>query len=122
MLPAKVSISQVKCILPYPIKAKIREDWGFYEIFDLMRENCRDYDVSEHVLDEARQLMGFDLACACIAVIIAKHGSLHRPESYLRGMMQKYSGQSLRIERSLFGIIAESKKPNNLMGELNFGE
>ena len=108
--PAKVSLRQVRAALPSPVAVAIRDDWGFYEVYDHLRDAAAAEGLSVLVVDEARLLMGRELACACVAVILAKRGQLRSADNYLRGLMSKYRDGALRIERSLFGIIAERKK------------
>ena len=107
---ATISLPQVCAALPPAVAVGIGNDWGFYEIFDHVRDALDREGISPLVLDDARLLMGHERACACAAVILAKRGQLRNAENYLRGMMTKYRDGALRVERSLFGIIAERKK------------
>ena len=108
--PAKISMRQVRAALPPALRVGMRDDWGPYQIYDHLRDAFAEAGVSVQLLDEARLLMGRDRACACAAVILAKRGELRSADAYLCGLMAKYRDGALRIERSLFGIIAERKK------------
>ena len=108
--PAKVSLKQVKAALPPRVSVHVREDWGFYEVYDHIAAAASDVGLSVRLLDEARLLMGRDRACACAAAIIAKSEHIKRKDAYLRGMMEAFREGRLFIERSLHGIIAERRK------------
>ena len=116
--PSKVSLDMVKACLPYIIGQDIRDDHGFYQIFDILKDHCDYYGVPNILLDDARLVMGREISCACMAVVMSKHATIKRPANYLRGMMAKYRDGALRVERSLFGIIAESKKPKSVIQQL----
>ncbi|MGB6231000.1 MAG: replication initiation protein RepC [Litorimonas sp.] len=108
--PAKVSLRQVKAALPPRVSVHIREDWGFYEVYDHVAEAASEVGLSVRLLDDARLLMGRDRASACAAAIIAKSEHIKRKDAYLRGMMEAYREGRLFVERSLHGIIAERRK------------
>ena len=108
--PAKISLAQVRAALPPVVAMRIRADWGFYQIYDHLRDAAAEVGVSVLVLDEARLLMGPDRACACAAVLIAKAGEIRKKDAYLRGLMEKYRQGGLHIERSLFGIIKRRRE------------
>ena len=118
----KVSLAMVKACLPWIVAEDIRDDHGFYEIFDQLKDHADYYGVPSVLLDDARLVMGREIACACMAVVMSKHATLRRPANYLRGMISKYRDGALRIERSLFGIIAESKKPKSVIAQLRLGD
>jgi len=115
---AKISFEQVKTALPSNLRKLIREDYGFFELYDLLRADARDLFITAQLFDEARLLMGIENTCACYAKILSMGETLRSPSGYFKGMMSKYSDGALRIERSLFGIIAESKKTKSLCADL----
>ena len=108
--PREISLRQVRAALPAAVSVHLRDDWGYFEVYDALRDVFASEGLSVLLLDEARLLMGRDRACACAAVILAKRGTLRSADAYLRGLMAKYRDGALRIERSLFGIIAERRK------------
>jgi len=116
--PAKVSFNQVKTALPYKLRDSLRDDYGFFELYDILKEDARDLLIPGHIFDEARQLLGIEITCACYAKILHMGDNLRSPVAYLKGMMDKYRNGALRIERSLFGIIKESQKSKTMAQSL----
>ena len=116
--PVAVPIDMVKACLPWAVLQDIRDDHGYFQIFDVLKEHAAYYGIPAVLLDDARLTMRRDVVCGCIAVIMSKRAGIRNPANYLRGLMAKHRDGALRIERSLFGIIKENKKPKSIIHQM----
>ncbi|MGB0906906.1 MAG: replication initiation protein RepC [Maricaulaceae bacterium] len=108
--PGRPTLDQVKAALPLFLRQSIRDDHGFYQIYDLIAEHAQDFGIDKLLLAQARAAMGLETTCACAAVIFEKHKTLNRPDNYLRSLITKHKTKNLWISRSLFGVIDRRAK------------
>ena len=62
--------------------------------------------ISEHAWNEAKSVLGNQMAAVAFAVIAEKHasGEVRSPGGYLRGMVEKARIGTLNLDRTIFGL------------------
>lgn len=70
--------------------------------------------VNKSAVLEGRTVMGTQLFAASIAVLLQKYDrdstSINSPGGYVRGMISSARAGKLRLDRSIYGLLAEQKK------------
>jgi len=112
------SFDQTVACLPFELRQEIRDDHGWFQLADLLMERCIEYGVLPTTFRDAIAEMQRPHACAALVVIINKAETLNKPNNYFGSLIFRHRQGTLKIERSLFGIIAERKKPKTQIEQL----
>lgn len=102
---AKPSFKQVRTSLPNHLQKLMREDYGYYELWDIMEIQAVIHGIDEKLLSYSRKMLGLERACAVMSIIIEKYPTLKAPSKYFTSLINRNSTNDLNIDSALFGII-----------------
>ena len=105
----KPSFNQVKHCLPLELRKKLRDDHGFYEMWDLLEEKIEFLGLEHKQVSYARSKMGLEITCGALTVMLDRK-NINFPKAFFGSLIKRNAQNELNIPGSLFGIIERRKE------------
>jgi len=106
----KPTFKHVRAGLPKTLRAQIRDDDGFFELYDLLEDHSNLHGISGKLLSYGRGRMGLENTCAALTTMIDKKNTIRSPEAYFQSLIKLHSQNRFKPSASLFGIQERRKE------------
>jgi len=106
----KPPLNLLTSALPKYMRNKLRDDHGFYEVYDILEPQLERLGLDSKLVSHGRAKMGLDITCGAIAVMLDKGTTVNFPNAYFSSMIDLCERGKLNIPASLFGIIERRKQ------------